>query len=1164
MAVMAVVWVCMLMHGCSLKKNTAVTRHYMAFITRYNVYYNGDEHYKYTLREQETTYKDDLSRTLYLSPIEAKADPKAPQPSGSFQRSIDKAAKAIQIRSIKRKPKKQPGKSYDEAYKEWMRRTEYNPFLHNAWMLMGRSQYHNGDFTGAAATFYYISKNFKWLPDVVTEAKLWQARAYLADDWTYEAEMIVSRIKPEQLTTKTLRRLYAFDYADLYIRTDQYAEAVPHLQTLISLSDSHQRMRLNYLLGQILTRLGRKGEAYKAFGRAGRSAQSDYAMQFNARIRQSEVYQGDNIEPEVKALRRMVRYDRNAEYLDQIYYAIGNLYLSRRDTTEAMANYRLAVSKSTREGYDKALANLALGNLYFDQHRYDLAQPCIAEAVPQLPEDFPGLDSIRLRSDVLDELSTYAQNVHLQDSLLALAALSAEEQRAVCERMAREYVERKKAEEEQMRREAQRAEQEANQLLVTPDDNVANIQRINTDDSWYFYNPTSVAQGKKQFQRLWGARRNEDNWRRRNKSDFSMSDFGTEDGSGDGEEQDGETDSESEEPTDDDGKQLPVTDDPATAEYYMKDIPKTDLEKAQAADIVQEGLYNMGLILKDKLGDTQAALAEFDDLMKRFPDNVYRLDVYYNIYLMMVHDGDMAGAERYRQLILTEFPESQLGQAMRNPDYLENLKVMDSRQEQLYEQTWQAYLDNRNAEVQEAYRTMQRDYPLSKIMPKFMFLDALTYVTENKPEEFAARLRELLEKYPDTDLTPMASAYLKGITSGRKLHQSATNVRGMLWNTRLISTGDTTTVDLDAPLKVTLDPSSPQLFVMLYPLARVNQAALLYEVARYNFSTFSVRDFDLEQMTFGQLGVTIVKGFANALDLERYRTSMERSKFRLPQYVRPVVISVANFDKLLKEGRSFEEYFQAVGEQAIDFTHEAVLPADADYPPAAEMYDAYAPGERPGETPSEPSAPHTLPSVEVDQSEATALPESETATESEGDTLQDRQPEAESAPETRPETEQERFERIFDAIPLTPPAAPKPSEPQEAIDNEPQPVPQSAPQSQQQPEPQSYTESEPQSKPDPTSEFTPQAAPVAPQPQSVTEPDPTPQAAPQSQPETKPESTPQAAPQSLPTIFDVDENDYSEPVAPGFLPTRPGVKAPIAIPDVPEGSEGDDSDEDYD
>lgn len=1107
MAVIAVTGIVALLSGCSLKKNTAATRHYMAFITRYNVYYNGDEHYKYTLHEQETSYKDDLSRTLYLSPIEAKADPKAPQPSGSFQRSIDKAAKAIQIRSIKRKPNKQPGKSYDEAYKEWMRRSEYNPFLHNAWMLMGRSQYHNGDFTGAAATFYYISKNFRWLPEVVTEAKLWQARAYLADDWTYEADMIISRIKPEQLVTKTLRRLYAFDYADLYIRTGRYAEAVPHLQTLISLSDAHQRMRLNYLLGQILTRLDRREEAYKAFGRAGRSASADYAMQFNSRIRQSEVYQGDNIAPEVKALRRMVRYDRNAEYLDQVYYAIGNLYLSRRDTTEAIANYRLAVSKSTRSGYDKALANLALGNLYFDLHRYDLAQPCIAEAVPQLPEDFPGLDSIRMRSYVLDELSTYAQNVHLQDSLLALAALSPEEQRAVCERMAREYADRQKEEEQRIQREAQRAEQEANQPVVVPDDNVANIQRINTDDSWYFYNPTSVAQGKKQFQRLWGARRNEDNWRRRNKSDFSMSDFDRPDGEDDDNAEDGMNPGES--AHDDEGaEQLPVTDDPTNAEYYLKDIPQTDLEKAQAADIVQEGLYNMGLILKDKLGDSHAAMEEFDDLMKRFPDNIYRLDVYYNIYLMMVHDGDMAGAERYRQRILAEFPESQLGQAMRNPDYLENLKAMDARQEQLYEQTWQAYLDNRNGEVQEACRTMQRDFPLSKIMPKFMFLDALTYVTENKPEEFTARLRELLEKYPDTDLTPMASAYLKGMASGRKLHQAATNVRGMLWNTRLISTGDTTTVDLDAPLKVTLDPSAPQLMVYLYPLDRVNPAALLYEVARFNFSTFAVRDYDLEQMTFGPLGVTIVKGFANARDLERYRAAMERSRFHLPQSVRPVVISEANFDTLLKEGRSFEEYFAAVGEQAIDFTHEAVLPSASDYPSAPEMYDAY--------TPKEPIATTPEPTLETAPG---------TATQPVGTHPGASAPEAQGTspmePQT-PETAQEAFERIFDAIPLTPPSPKAEPTPVGTHPDASAPV---------------------QEMPEPTSEAEP---PLAPKTQ-----EPTPEELPT--PDTH-------TPQSLPTIFDEDP-DYSEPVAPGFLPTRPGVKAPIAVPDIPEGTEGDDEEE---
>ena len=45
--------------ACSLKKNTAASRQYTAFITRYNIYYNGDTHYKETLDEMEKKYEED-------------------------------------------------------------------------------------------------------------------------------------------------------------------------------------------------------------------------------------------------------------------------------------------------------------------------------------------------------------------------------------------------------------------------------------------------------------------------------------------------------------------------------------------------------------------------------------------------------------------------------------------------------------------------------------------------------------------------------------------------------------------------------------------------------------------------------------------------------------------------------------------------------------------------------------------------------------------------------------------------------------------------------------------------------------------------------------------------------------------------------------------------
>ena len=148
------VLLCVCLAGCSTRKNTAATRNYQAFITRYNIYYNGDKHFKETLADMESKYEDDYSRRLFLHPVEAKAETSAPQPSGNFDRSIEKAQKAIQLRSIKKKPAKKSGRNSDPKYKAWMKRDEYNPFLHNAWMMMGRSQYYNGDFSGAASTFF--------------------------------------------------------------------------------------------------------------------------------------------------------------------------------------------------------------------------------------------------------------------------------------------------------------------------------------------------------------------------------------------------------------------------------------------------------------------------------------------------------------------------------------------------------------------------------------------------------------------------------------------------------------------------------------------------------------------------------------------------------------------------------------------------------------------------------------------------------------------------------------------------------------------------------------------------------------------------------------------------------------------------------------------------
>ncbi|MBO4943599.1 MAG: tetratricopeptide repeat protein [Muribaculaceae bacterium] len=913
------------MVACTPNKNNAATRNYQAFITRYNVYYNGDKHYKETLADMEGKYEDDFSRRLYMHPVEAKDDPSAPQPSGDFTRSIEKAQKAIQIRSIKKKPKVK-GSRNSAKNKEWLRREEYNPFLHNAWMMMGRSQYYNGDFLGAASTFFYVSKHFKWLPATVTEARLLQALSYVSMGWQYEAEVILTRITQDELVNNRLRKLYNFVYADFYLHADNYADAIPFLEASVKGARGAQKTRLNFLLGQVYQLVNRPTEAYKAFSAAGSSSSAPYRTKFNARIKQSEVYQGSDIESEVKALRRMTRYDRNKEYLDQIYYAIGNLYLSHGDTVKAMENYELANEKSTRNGIDKAINQVRLGELYFLRGNYEKAQPNYSEAVPQLPETYPGYADIKRRSDVLDELAVYSQNVNLQDSLLRLADMSEEQRNKVIEKIIEELKEKEKKEAEEARREEYLANEAAQGNKLQ--DNSTQSFVINSDNSWYFYNTATRNAGKTEFQKRWGSRKLEDNWRRRNKASFNTDDFAS-----------GEEEGTEDVPTGDEGgeEQTEPVDtaaaaraaDPHFPEYYLAQIPMTEADRMTSNDVIQEGLYNMGVILKDKLEDFTASKREFDRLLADYPDNVYRLDAYYNLYLMAVRRGLTAEAERWRQLIISDFADSKYGVAMKDPHYFDNLRDMDRLQENLYAETYEAYLDNRNADVHAANKRMQKEYPLSKIMPKFMFLDALAYVTEKDAESFKSTLRELLDRYPDTDLTPIASAWLKGVAQGRELQAGSDgNIRGMIWDLRL--TNDTTATEAEGMAQFELNPDVGQTLVFTFPTDKVSSNALLYDIARHNFKSFVVKDFDIEQMNFGRLGMIIVRGFANQAELDHYRSVMASSgEFRLPAGVRPIAISEDNLRLLFEQGRSFEEYFRYLEEQNyIDAQADLLAPEE--------------------------------------------------------------------------------------------------------------------------------------------------------------------------------------------------------------------------------------------
>lgn len=908
--------ICSAWSSCTTKKNTKVTRFYHAFNSRYNIYFNGKTSFDESLAAMQNGYDESYTDMIYMYPISAQPKDKETT-GGPFDRAIEKGNKAIKLHSIKAKPPKKPGWRNNPKQRAFQEQEEYNPFLKHCWMLIGQGQFYNADFLQASATFSYISRHYAHDTEVVTEARIWQARCYLEMEWFYEAEDVLNKLNQSGIPKKNLDE-YAKVYADYLVKNEQYENAIPYFRTAIKAEKSKkQRARMKYLLGQIYADQELNDMAYKTFGEVIRS-NPPYKLEFAARIRQTEVFSGGNYQKVIKMLERMTKSDKNKELLDQVYYALGNVYLSREDTLQAVRNYELGAEKSTQNGMDKAILLIKLGDIYFLQREYIKAQPCFSEAVGIIRKEYKEYDRVSKLSAVLDELVVHAEAVHLQDSLQTLANMPETERLAVIDGIIEQVIKEEEEARTEAEREAYLADAQSQGSMIerpgmeTP---VTAMPVIPGESSFYFYNTQTVTQGKTQFQRKWGRRPLEDDWRRKNKRMKTFDESqepeeiadATETGQLSG-------DDDSLPVTGDLETDLPegLSDDPKTRGYYLQQIPFSEEDKAASDLIIIDGLYNMAMIYKDKLEDLPLSIEAFAELERRFPGNDHLLESYYQIYLMAFRLEDNALVSQYKNKLMEAFPESDYATAVADPDYIHNMRVMDAVQDSIYEATYYSYLAEDVRTVRRNYEEVNTKYPLASLLPKFMFLQALTYVQEGDPEGFKEALRVLVEKYPDADVTELAGEMLKGVLRGRTMVQGG--VKGMVWNLRFGEEGELSAAD--SARTFSAEKNGPYQMLFLYPTGSIDKNQLLFVAAAYNFSNFLVKELDLIQEEAGPLSMLRISGFVSFEEIRQYHKMIygkDGYAASLSNEIAAIPISEENYNVLMR-GKTLDEYISFMEE----------------------------------------------------------------------------------------------------------------------------------------------------------------------------------------------------------------------------------------------------------
>lgn len=197
---------------------------------------------------------DNLSQILHVYPlILDSADLKY---KGSFTTTIDKSTKAIKLHSIKTKPRRDPDKRNDAKYQAWVKQLEFNPFLINSWMLLGRSEFEEGNYLRAITTFMYITKIYSTDKRIVSEAKLWIARAYSEMGWMYEAENVLRKMEQNNEIHHELLGMYSSIKANIYVHNKNYESAIPYLEEAIRKEKGSQKRRNKYLLAQLYQATG--------------------------------------------------------------------------------------------------------------------------------------------------------------------------------------------------------------------------------------------------------------------------------------------------------------------------------------------------------------------------------------------------------------------------------------------------------------------------------------------------------------------------------------------------------------------------------------------------------------------------------------------------------------------------------------------------------------------------------------------------------------------------------------------------------------------------------------------------------------------------------------------------------------------------------------------
>ena len=155
------------------------------------------------------------------------------------------------------------------------------------------------------------------------------------------------------------------------------------------------------------------------------------------------------------------------------------------------------------------------------------------------------------------------------------------------------------------------------------------------------------------------------------------------------------------------------------------------------------------MIYREQLKDNSSAAEMFEELLRRFPENKFKLQSMYQLYRLYAQLGNPTKSEYYKNIILNQYGDTEYAEIIRNPNYGQDMATRKSQLELFYEETYRKYLNGEYTAVIQRRSQAETMFPQNAFMPKFDLLKAMSIGKTQTRNNFEASLQDVVRTWAD-------------------------------------------------------------------------------------------------------------------------------------------------------------------------------------------------------------------------------------------------------------------------------------------------------------------------------------------------------------------------------------------------------------------------------